>query len=37
MHDSTAQMTQEFEGAILRSLFVGATSPHPEPDPCPWP
>ena len=28
MHDSTAQMTQEFEGAILRSLFVGATSPY---------
>jgi len=28
MHDSTAQMTHEFEGAILRSLFVGATSPY---------
>jgi len=28
MYDATAQMTHEFEGAILRSLFVGATSPY---------
>lgn len=28
MFDATAQMTHEFEGAILRSLFVGATSPY---------
>jgi len=28
MYDATAQMTQEFEGAILRSLFGGVISPY---------